>query len=215
MADSGLRAVRDGELLGGGAVLAERALHSSLIRSQVSGSPSSVSVPFARDAPRSISTPTAIPASTARQARRMPSSSCSVFTRRRSSKKRWSAVELDALPAEVVRIGEREAGGRHGLLEPERLAGDHVQLQRVRIGVEAALEQLVHADVLEREHLEVRSEIADPAGLERADDDASRPADLRVEEGVGDGERHLVPQLGRADRVRDDQDVRHRARSYR
>ena len=63
--------------------------------------------------------------------------------------------------------------------------------------------------VLEGEHLEPDSELRDPAGLERADDHRALPADLGVEERIGHRERHLVAQLGRPDRVRDDQDVGH------
>ena len=53
-------------------------------------------------------------------------------------------------------------------------------------------------------------ELGDPARLERADDHRALPADLRVEERIRHRQRHLVAQLGRPDRVRDDQDVGHR-----
>ena len=76
--------------------------------------------------------------------------------------------ELDPVRAQVVRVAEREAGRRDRALEPEQPARVQVHLQRDRVGVEAALEQLVDADVLEREHLEVGAEIPDPAGFERA-----------------------------------------------
>ena len=94
VADRRLRAVRDDELLGSRAVLAERALDLELdplggerlaVERQTPPSPFEL-------ARRSMSTPTATPASTARHARRMPASSCSFLTRLRASKKCWSAA---------------------------------------------------------------------------------------------------------------------------
>ena len=77
-----------------------------------------------------------------------------------------------------------------------------------RVRVEAALDELVRADILEREHLQVGAEVAHATRLERADHDGAPPADLGVEERVGDRQRHLVPELRRAHRVADDQHVR-------
>jgi hypothetical protein len=112
-------------------------------------------------------------------------------------------------------VAEWEASRRDRALEGKQATSGEVHLSVVGIGVETALEQLVHAGVLERQYLEVGAEIPDPAGFERAYDDAPLAAHFRVEEGIGNRERHLVPQLRRADGVRDDQDVLHRARSYR
>ena len=58
---------------------------AALTRSTVSGSPSSQSTPSPFSACRSSETPAARPASAARWARRMPSSSAPALTRRRAS----------------------------------------------------------------------------------------------------------------------------------
>lgn len=85
-----------------------------------------------------------------------------------------------------------------------------MQLTFVRVEVEASFQQLVDADVLIGQHLNPDPELVDPPRLQRADDDRPLAADLRVEERVRHRERHLVARLRRADRVGDDQDVRHR-----
>ena len=119
--------------------------------------------------------------------------------------------ELDPLRAQVVGLTEREGIRSHRGLETELPHGVQVQLALDLVRVEPALQQLVDADVLVREHVEPRAELRDAARLERADDDGTLAAGLRVEERIGHGERHLVAQLGRADGVGDDQHIGHRA----
>ena len=70
--------------------------------------------------------------------------------------------------------------------------------------------QLVDPDLLERMHDDVARDAADPGHLHRADVDVPDAVALQVDEGIGNPERHLVPKLGRAKRVADDQDVGHR-----
>ena len=214
VADRGLCAVRDGELLRCGAVLAERALDLELDplageRLPVEGERAVRS----RGGPQQLDTDRDTRLDRAASAADTGELVLGLDTTALVEEARVGGQR--PVRAEVVRVAEREAARRDRALEPERAGRREVDLLGERIGVEAALEQLVDADVLEREHLEVGAEVPDPAGLERADDDAALAAHLRIEEGIGDRERHLVPQLGRADGVRDDQDVRHRARSYR
>ncbi len=110
-------------------------------------------------------------------------------------------------------MAEREGGRGRGALQTELPAGGEPELTFERVRVEPAPDELVRADVLEREHLQIEAESPHAAGLERADHDAAPAADLGIEERVGSGQRHLVAKLRRAHRVADDQHVRHRARS--
>ena len=76
--------------------------------------------------------------------------------------------------------------------------------------VEAARHELVETELLDEDDLETL-ELLEPRRLERARVDAPRPVLLDVDERIADQDRHLVPELGGADRVGVDQDVRHAA----
>ena len=213
MADRGLRAVRDDELLGGGAVLAEGPLDLELD-------------PLAGER---LTVERERPVRAGRGAQQLdadgdtgldgaagaadPGQLVLVLDPAALVEEALVGGELDPVRAQVVGVAEREAGGRGRAPETQLLAGAEVELLVERVAVESLLEQRVDARVLEREHLEPDPQLGDPAGLERADDHGPLPADLGVEERIGHGERHLVAQLGRADRVGDDQHIRHRAGS--
>ena len=79
--------------------------------------------------------------------------------------------------------------------------------------IRPVLSELVRPELLARPHLEAGSEPLDTHRLHGADHDHPPAAELGVEERVRDPERHLVAQLGRPNRVADDQDV-HGRRSY-
>ena len=142
---------------------------ASLSRSQVSGSPSSVSVPFSRSAARSSSRAAAIPASAARCARRIPASSASFFTRRRSTNCEVGG-HGDPVGAQVVGELERERGRNDGVVEAEVPRRAQHELELDLLAVEALREQLVEPEVLEREDLELGGGRGDPVELERAHD---------------------------------------------
>jgi hypothetical protein len=55
----------------------------------------------------------------------------------------------------------------------------------------------------------VRPDRLDQGDLERADDDVPRAVPLHVQERIGDAERNLVAELGRAHGVGVDEDVGH------
>src|SRR5207302_8127107 len=63
-------------------------------------------------------------------------------------------------------------------------------------------------EILVREHLDAR-QLAGARHLERADRDDAPSVRLGIEERVGNRDRHFVPELRRADRVAEDQDVGH------
>ena len=208
--DRGLGAVGDDELVCGGAVLAEHALDLELdplagqrLAAQREHAVRARRGPQQRDAGGYSLLDRAARAADARQLGLGLDAPTLV-------EEALVGLELDPVRAQVVRVAEREGRGRDGALDAEVPAGVEVELPLVRVRIEAAPEQLVDADVLERQHFEAGAELRDPAGLERADDDGAFSGDLRIEERIGDGERHLVPELRRADRVRDDQHVGHR-----
>ena len=158
---------------------------------------------------RSRSRAAAIPASAARWARRMPASSASVFTRRRSSKNVAVGGQLDALGAQPVGEPERERRrARRRSSTPRLLTARTAISSRISPVREPAAISSSDAELLERVQLVAgRAPRAAAISIE-----PTRRADavpLDVEERIGDAERHLVAQLGRADRVGVDQDVGH------
>ncbi len=109
VAVGGLRAVRGDQVVAAAAVRGERrdrrlsealARERLAVRRRVPRHPAR-SGRAARRSPPSPPRPRARP-------RRMPSSSSGVFRRRRSSKSRWSTVELDAVRTERVGVPQRE-----------------------------------------------------------------------------------------------------------
>ena len=105
--------------------------------------------------------------------------------------------------------GERR---RHGsLVDPELATSAHRDLELDLPSLLALREELVGSELLERHDLELRGLLAYPRDLERVQDGGAPVALLGVEERVRNRDRHLVPKLGRADRVAVDQDVGHGA----
>ena len=209
MADRGLGPVRDDELLRGGAVLAERALHREL--DPLAGQRLAVErerAVRARGAAQQLDAGSDAGLDGAARSTD-PGELVLVLHAPPLVEEALVRGQLDPVRAQVVGVLEREAAGRRRALEAELLAGTEVELAVELVVVEPPLQQRVDARVLERQHLEIGAELGDPAGLERADDDRALAADLRVEERIGNGERHLVAELRRADRVGDDQDVGH------
>src|SRR3954447_19611971 len=82
------------------------------------------------------------------------------------------------------------------------------------VAPEALLVELVEAELLRRQQIELRSDGLDPVELERAHDDVLLAVPLRVEECIRNRDRHLVPHLRRAKRIRIDEDVGHGRGSY-
>ena len=93
-------------------------------------------MPFEREALRSISTPTATPASTARQARRIPGQLVLVLDAAALVEEALVGGQLDPVRAQVVGVAEREARRRDRSLEAELLAGAEVELAVERVAVE-------------------------------------------------------------------------------
>ena len=184
-----------------------------MIRSQVSGSPSRTSAPL-----RAVGAAQHVDADLLARLDRAAGSADPLQLDARLHppalvEERLVRLELDAVRAQEVGVTEWERGRGRRPLEPEPAAGVEPQLALEVVRVEAALDELVRAGILEGEHLQVGAEVAHATCLERADHDGAPPADLRVQERVGDRQRHLVPKLRRAHRVADDQHVGHRARS--
>jgi len=69
-------------------------------------------------------------------------------------------------------------------------------------------DQLVAPDLLGRVRVDAL-ELARPRDLERGDIDVPFAVALDIEERIGNGQRHLVPKLGRAHGVSEDEDVGH------
>ena len=119
-------------------------------------------------------------------------------------------AQLDAVLAQVVGELERERRRDDRRGDPELAAGAQHDLVVGLLARHAAVQEVVHPELLERAHLDLRVGLADPVGLERADDGDAAAAVLGVEERIRHRERHLVAHLGRSDRVGVDEDVRHR-----
>src|SRR5437667_203401 len=75
--------------------------------------------------------------------------------------------------------------------------------------LQALREELVGAELLERQDLQIRCVLANARDLERVKDHDSPLVLLRVEEGIRDRHRHLVAKLWRAHCVAVDQHVGH------
>ena len=181
----GLRAVRDDELLAAAPCSPNARSTSSLTRSQVSGRREREhAVERSR---RSSAARRRRPSPPRRRAGAAnPGELGPVLDRRRSSKKRWSAVSSIPFARRWSASASGKPAGVTAAASPSVRQALRTSSRSSSVGVEPSLQQLVDTRVLERENLEVGAELADPAGLERADDDAPLPADLGVEERVGD-----------------------------
>ena len=129
VADRALRAVRDDGLVGDHVVLGEDLADPTLEplggeRPALERQPA----PFGF-ASRSISRTASIAASAARWARRMPSSSVLVLTRRRCEKSSRSAVRVDSFLAEDVSELEREIARNDGARHADQPAGVEGELE--------------------------------------------------------------------------------------
>jgi hypothetical protein len=126
-------------------------------------------------------------------ARRSPAISVALLRRRRSSKS-----EL-----------EREARRNDGACHADLLQRTHVDLEQGFDGRRAAAQELVDPELLGRQGLDVGRNRLQPLALECGDDDEATAVVLDVQEGIRNGERHLVPHRGRTGRIGVDQDVGH------
>jgi hypothetical protein len=119
---------------------------------------------------------------------------------------------LDAVCTEVVGHVEWERAGSDCVGDADLAAGAQHELAVELVSGHPPRDQLVHAELVQRDCLEP-VELLHPRDLERPNEGVARAVVLGVEEGVGDGHRHLVPELGRADSVPVDQQVPHEAAS--
>ena len=115
---------------------------------------------------------------------------------------------LDPVRSQRICDVEREGPGDDRLGDTQLAAGPGDDLVADLVLVAPASHQLVEAVVLAGMHLETRQR-AEPRELQRVRDHVPRAVPLEVEEGIRDGERDLVPELGRANGIGVDQDVRH------
>ena len=91
---------------------------------------------------------------------------------------------------------DRKAGRHRRPLQAQLAAGAQSDLELV-LPVRVALrEQLVDPELLERDDLELRRVLAHARDLEGVQDRHPAIPLFRVEEGVRDRDRHLVPKLG-------------------
>jgi len=104
---------------------------------------------------------------------------------------------------------ERELGGYGDTLEAEPAAGANLDLEFGFVTIQASGDELVPAELLERVHGQPGVDVADASGLHRGDDDMAVTIELGEEKRVGDDEGNLVPHLGRAQGVAVDQDIGH------
>ena len=115
--------------------------------------------------------------------------------------------QLDADGAQSIRELEREPARDDRLAEAEALDDADGELTVRLVGVDAAPADRVPAELLERPHLELGPEAFDAHRLHRVDGDHAPAVDLRVDEGVGDSQRHLVAQLRVPNGVADQEEV--------
>src|SRR5205823_3118466 len=99
--------------------------------------------------------------------------------------------------AQMVRQRKREVARHDGARDSKRPARVRDERLVDLLAVQARLDQLVPADLLERVDVDAL-ELADAGHFERADVDVSTAAALGVEERVRDADRDFVTELGRA-----------------
>jgi hypothetical protein len=123
-------------------------------------------------------------------------------------KKSRSTVSSTEAVGQPERERLRHDGARHAQL----LHGAQLHFSAHLVIGKTRADQLVGAVLLGRVQLE-ETERREARDLHRADRDVALPARFGIEERVGDAERHLVAELGRAECVGIDQDVWHGADS--
>ena len=104
-----------------------------------------------------------------------------------------------------------KSGGTSGRGDPELAHGAEVQLAIDLLVGQPLGDELVAAELLAEQALELRRLLGDAVDLEHVGEDRPAAIDLEVEERVADPERDLVAQLGRAQRVAADEDRGHQA----
>jgi hypothetical protein len=110
-------------------------------------------------------------------------------------------------------VGDRDAGlARDGdLRHAEALACAQRELDLRLVPAQPTSDQLVHAERIGVDDLDVRGDLRDAVGFEYGDHHHSPPVELQVGERVDDRERHLVAQRRGADAVRVDENGVHGA----
>ena len=183
-----------------GAGLADRRPH--LLRRQRQPSPS-------RAAPRISASPAAMPASAARWARRIPSSSAGLFDAPPRLHRVRVHRDADARGAQPIGDRHRRVARYDNLRQAPLRDRAHHRLQIGALECEPLLHKLEEAEILGEQQLRRGQGLQDPVSLERAGED-ERPSVVGDEqERIHDRERHLVPQRSRADRVAVEQDRAH------
>ncbi len=118
------------------------------------------------------------------------------------------SLDLDLVRAQVVGDLERKVARSDRRPNVGGAAGAKHQLGRQLVPAQPLLHELVEPQLLERHRLDA-VDVAQPRHLERAHVHRARPVPLDVHERVRDCDGHLVAQLGRADRVAEDDYVGH------
>ena len=106
-------------------------------------------------------------------------------------------------------MADREGLRDRRLHDAHFAAGTDGELEHNLPASQALRVQLVGAELLERDDLQLGRVRADARNLQRVQNHDPAIALLRVEKGVRDRHRHFVPELGRTNGVAVDQDVGH------
>jgi hypothetical protein len=119
--------------------------------------------------------------------------------------------DFDPVRAQVIGVGDRERRRhrRHG--DPELAAGTQRELELDLPALLPSGVELVGAELLDRDDLELGSGLAHAGNLERMDDHRPPSVLLGVQEGVRDHHRHLMAKFRRTNRVAANQNVGHGA----
>ena len=104
-------------------------------------------------------------------------------------------LQLDPVRAQVVGRLERKRGRRHDVLDARVATGAQHELSCALVRAELLREQLVDAELVVGDDLEIR-ELDQTGKLDGARVDVPGAVPLHVDERVGSGKRHLVAQLG-------------------
>ena len=123
--------------------------------------------------------------------------------------------QLDAVCPERIRVPEGKGRRHHRVAKPERARDPHRDRRRDVVVVDAVTYEVVVRERLDRDDLDGRVDRGDAVSLDAPDDRDAPPVELDVAKGIADRHRDLVPQLGRADGVADQEDVRHRRKPNR
>ena len=120
-------------------------------------------------------------------------------------------LELHAASAQEVGDREREPGRDTRRAHAHALDRAREELELDLVAREALGDELPAAELLAEDPLDVGSGGRQAVGLQHVGEHDPAAVVLGVEERVSDGDRQLVAQLGRAQRVAVDQDVGHAA----